>query len=322
MSPLAHGLLNVFGVLVVALSLAAGLIWLERRLLALWQDRYGPNRVGPFGLLQVLADMIKIFTKEDWIPPFADRPVFVIAPAVIAVTVLLSLAVVPVTPAIGVVSLNIGLLFFLAMSSLGVYGVVLAGWASDSKYSLLGGLRAAAQMLSYEVFMGLSLMGVVLIAGSFDLRAIVAAQDRLWFVIPQFVGFAVFLIAGVAETRRLPFDLPEAESELVAGFHSEYSGMKFGLFFVGEYLGIILISAMITTLFLGGWHGPWLPPIVWFLIKTFAFICFFILLRASLPRPRYDQLMAYGWKLLLPLSLLNLSVTAAVVIGIHQRRGH
>ena len=322
MSPLAHGLLNVFGVLVVALSLAAGLIWLERRLLALWQDRYGPNRVGPFGLLQVLADMIKIFTKEDWIPPFADRPVFVIAPAVIAVTVLLSLAVVPVTPAIGVVSLNIGLLFFLAMSSLGVYGVVLAGWASDSKYSLLGGLRAAAQMLSYEVFMGLSLMGVVLIAGSFDLRAIVAAQDRLWFVIPQFVGFAVFLIAGVAETRRLPFDLPEAESELVAGFHSEYSCMKFGLFFVGEYLGIILISAMITTLFLGGWHGPWLPPIVWFLIKTFAFICFFILLRASLPRPRYDQLMAYGWKLLLPLSLLNLSVTAAVVIGIHQRRGH
>jgi len=321
-SPLAHGLINVFGVLVVALSLAAGLIWLERRLLALWQDRYGPNRVGPFGLLQVLADMIKIFTKEDWIPPFADRPVFVMAPAVIAVTVLLSLAVVPVTPAIGVVSLNIGLLFFLAMSSLGVYGVVLAGWASDSKYSLLGGLRAAAQMLSYEVFMGLSLMGVVLIAGSFDLRAIVAAQNRLWFVIPQFVGFAVFLIAGVAETRRLPFDLPEAESELVAGFHSEYSGMKFGLFFVGEYLGVILISAMITTLFLGGWHGPWLPPIAWFLIKTFAFICFFILLRASLPRPRYDQLMAYGWKLLLPLSLLNLSVTAAVVIGIHQHRGH
>ena len=317
MSPVALGVVNVFGVLLVALTLAAGLIWVERRLLALWQDRYGPNRVGPFGLLQVLADMIKIFTKEDWTPPFADRPVFVIAPAVIMVTVLLALAVVPVTPAIGVVSLNIGLLFFLAMSSLGVYSVVLAGWASDSKYSLLGGLRAAAQLLSYEVFMGLSLMGVVLIAGSFDLRVIVAAQDRIWFVIPQFVGFVVFLIAGVAETRRLPFDLPEAESELVAGFHSEYSGLKFGLFFVGEYLGIILISAMITTLFLGGWHGPWLPPIVWFLLKTFAFICFFILLRASLPRPRYDQLMAYGWKVLLPLSLLNLAVTAAVVIAIH-----
>jgi NADH-quinone oxidoreductase subunit H len=320
MSPVALGVLNVFGVLIVALSLAAGLIWLERRLLALWQDRYGPNRVGPFGLFQVLADMIKIFTKEDWTPPFADRAVFVIAPAVIMVTVLLALAIVPVAPAIGVVSSNIGLLFFLAMSSLGVYGVVLAGWASDSKYSLLGSLRAAAQLLSYEVFMGLSLMGVVLIAGSFDLRAIVAAQERLWFVIPQFVGFIVFLTAGVAETRRLPFDLPEAESELVAGFHSEYSGMKFGMFFVAEYLGIILISAMITTLFLGGWHGPWLPPIVWFLLKTFAFICFFILLRASLPRPRYDQLMAYGWKVLLPLSLLNLSVTGAVVIAIRGGR--
>jgi NADH-quinone oxidoreductase subunit H len=320
MSPVALGVINVFGVLLVALTLAAGLIWLERRLLALWQDRYGPNRVGPFGLLQVLADMIKIFTKEDWIPPFADRQVFVIAPAVIMVTVLLALAIVPVTPAIGAVSLNIGVLFFLAMSSLGVYGVVLAGWASDSKYSLLGSLRAAAQLLSYEVFMGLSLMGVVLIAGSFDLRAIVAAQDRIWFVIPQFVGFVVFLIAGVAETRRLPFDLPEAESELVAGFHSEYSGMKFGMFFVAEYLGIILISAMITTLFLGGWHGPWLPPIVWFLLKTFAFICFFILLRASLPRPRYDQLMAYGWKVLLPLSLLNLAITAAVVIAMHGGR--
>jgi NADH-quinone oxidoreductase subunit H len=316
MSPIALGVLNVFGVLLVAVSLAAGLIWLERRLLALWQDRYGPNRVGPFGLLQVLADMIKIFTKEDWIPPFADRPVFVIAPPVIMVTVLLSIAIVPVTPAIGVVSLNVGLLFFLAMSSLGVYSVVLAGWASNSKYSQLGSLRAAAQMLSYEVFMGLSLMGVVLIAGSFDLRTIVAAQQRLWFIVPQFVGFVVFLIAGVAETRRLPFDLPEAESELVAGFHAEYSGMKFGMFFVGEYLGVILISAMITTLFFGGWHGPWLPPIVWFLIKTFAFISFFILLRASLPRPRYDQLMSYGWKLLLPVSLLNLAVTAAVVIAI------
>jgi NADH-quinone oxidoreductase subunit H len=315
LSPLAHSLLNVVGVLLVVLSIAAGLIWVERRLLALWQDRYGPNRVGPFGLLQVVADAIKLLTKEDWIPPFADRPVFVIAPAVIVVTVLLSFAVVPVTPGIGVINLNVGLLFFLAMSSLGVYSVVLGGWASDSKYALLGGLRAAAQMLSYEVFMGLSLMGVVLIAGSFDLRAIVEAQRHLWFCIPQGVGFVIFLVAGVAETRRLPFDLPEAESELVAGFHSEYSGMKFGMFFVGEYLGITLVSAMITTLFFGGWLGPWLPPLVWFLLKTFAFISFFILLRASLPRPRYDQLMAYGWKLLLPLSLLNLSVTAAVVIG-------
>ena len=321
MTPLALGLLNVFFVLLVSLTLAAGLIWVERRLLALWQDRYGPNRVGPLGLLQVLADAIKILTKQDWIPPFADRAVFVIAPGVIMVTVLLSLAVVPITPAIGVVDLNVGLLFFLAMSSLGVYSVVLAGWSSDSKYALLGALRAAAQMLSYEVFMGLSLMGVVLIAGSFDLRKIVDAQARLWFCIPQLVGFVVFLIAGIAETRRLPFDLPEAESELVAGFHTEYSGMKFGMFFVGEYLGVILISAMITTLFFGGWRGPLFPPIVWFLIKTFAFIAFFVLLRASLPRPRYDQLMAYGWKLLLPLSLLNLAVTAAVVIAIHHGGG-
>ena len=208
--------------------------------------------------------------------------------------------------------MNIGLLFFLAMSSLGVYSVVLAGWSSDNKYSLLGGLRAAAQMLSYEVFMGLSLMGVVLLAGSFDLSAIVEAQRQLWFVVPQFLGFVLFLIAGVAETRRLPFDLPEAESELVAGFHSEYSGMKFGMFFVGEYLGVILISSLIAILFFGGWLGPWLPPIVWFLLKMFFFICFFILLRASLPRPRFDQLMAWGWKVMLPLSLANLLVTGAI----------
>ena len=208
----------------MVLSLSAMLIWVERRLLALWQDRYGPNRVGPFGLLQVLADMIKIFTKEDWIPPFADKAVFVIAPMIVMVTVLLSFAVVPFAPGIIVADLNIALLFFLGMSSLGVYSIVLAGWASDSKYSLLGGMRAAAQMISYEVFMSLSLMGVVLLAGSFSLTAIVEAQKRLWFVVPQFLGFVLFLIAGVAEARRLPFDLPEAEAELVAGFHSEYSG--------------------------------------------------------------------------------------------------
>ena len=299
----------------MALTLAAGLIWLERRLLALWQDRYGPNRVGPFGLLQVLADMIKIFFKEDWIPPFADKAVFVLAPAVIVVTVLMSFAVLPIAPGIIVSDLNIGLLFVLAMSSLGVYSVVLAGWSSDNKYSLLVGLRAAAQMLSYEVFMGLSLMGVVLLAGSFDLSTIVEAQRHLWFVVPQFLGFILFLIAGVAETRRLPFDLPEAESELVAGFHSEYSGMKFGMFFVGEYLGVILISSLISILFFGGWLGPVLPPIACFLFKTFLFICFFILLRASLPRPRFDQLMSWGWKVMLPLSLANLLVTGAVALA-------
>ncbi len=316
MSETLRYLIIVAGVLAGVMSVAAGLIWLERRLLGLWQDRYGPNRVGPFGLLQVLADMIKILTKEDWIPPFADRPVFVIAPAIIIATVLMSFAIIPFTSTINVVDLNIGLLFFLAMSSLGVYSVALAGWASNSKYSLIGGLRASAQMLSYEVFMSLSLMGVVMMADSFSLRDIVNAQKDMWYFVPQFLGLAIFLMAGVAETHRLPFDLPEADSELVAGYHSEYSGMKFGMFFVGEYLGVTLISALIVTLFFGGWLGPVLPPIVWFILKTLVFIGGFILLRASLPRPRYDQLMAFGWKVLLPLALLNLVVTGGILLAV------
>jgi len=316
MSETLRSLLVVVGVLGGAMSIAAGLIWLERRLLGLWQDRYGPNRVGPFGLLQVLADMIKIFSKEDWVPPFADKPVFVLAPAVIIVAVLLSFAVIPITRDINVADLNVGLLFFLAMSSMGVYSVVLAGWSSNSKYSLLGGLRAAAQMLSYEVFMGLSFMGVVMLAGSFSLRDIVEAQSKLWFCIPQFLGLVIFIIAGLAETHRLPFDLPEAESELVAGYHSEYSGIKFGMFFVGEYLGVTLISALIVTLFFGGWNGPLLPPFVWFFVKLFLFIGGFVLMRASMPRPRYDQLMSFGWKLLLPLALLNLLVTGGILLAI------
>ncbi|MFN7995442.1 MAG: NADH-quinone oxidoreductase subunit NuoH [Bryobacteraceae bacterium] len=315
-----HPVVTIIGILIVALTIASGLIWLERRLLALWQDRYGPNRVGPFGLLQVLADMIKIFFKEDWTPPFADRAIFIAAPAIIVVTVLMSFAVLPIAPGIIVADLNVGLLFILAMSSLGVYSVVLAGWSSDNKYALLGAFRAGAQMLSYEVFMGLSLMGVVLLAGSFDLAAIVNAQRHLWFVIPQFLGFVLFVVAGLAETRRLPFDLPEAESELVAGFHSEYSSMKFGMFFVGEYLGITLISALIAVLFFGGWLGPVLPPVVWLLLKTFFFISFFILLRASLPRPRFDQLMNWGWKAMLPLSLANLLVTGAIVVAMSPGR--
>ncbi len=297
------------------LATAAGLIWLERRMLGLWQDRYGPNRAGPFGSLQVAADMIKIFSKEDWIPPFADKPVFVIAPAIIVVTTLLSFAIIPFAPGIDIVNLNIGLLFFLAMSSLSVYSVALAGWASDNKYSLLGGLRAAAQMLGYEVFMGLSLVGVVMLSGSFRLREIVEAQRKVWFVIPQFLGFVIFVIAGLAETRRIPFDLPEAENELVAGYHTEYSGMKFGMFFVGEYIGVTLISALIATLFFGGWLGPLLPPLLWMTIKTFFFICGFILVRASLPRLRYDQLLSFGWKLMLPLSLLNIVVTGAIILA-------
>ena len=309
-----YPLLSTLGIFFVALATAVGLVWFERRLLALLQDRYGPNRVGRFGLLQVVADGIKLFMKEDWIPPFADKPVFILAPAIVMLTALLSFAMLPVAPGIIVSDLNIGLLFVLALSSLGVYSVVLAGWSSNNKYALLGGMRAAAQMISYEVFMGLSLMGVVLLAGSFSLPAIVEAQRERWFVIPQFLGFVLFLIAGLAELRRTPFDLPEAESELVAGYHAEYSGMKFGMFFIGEYLGVTLISAMITVLFFGGWLGPVLPSIVWFVLKTSCFIAFFILLRASLPRPRFDQLMSWGWKIMLPLALANLLVTGALVL--------
>jgi len=315
MSDTVEHTLIVFGILVVLLSIAAGLIYIERRMLALWQERYGPNRTGPFGLFQVVADMIKIFFKEDWIPTFADKKVFVMAPAVLMITILLSFAIIPFAPKIMVMDLNIGVLFFLAMSSLGAYSAVLGGWSSNNKYSLLGGMRGAAQMISYEVFMGMSLMGVVVLAGSFNMTDIVLAQKKMWFVIPQFLGFIIFFIAGIAETHRLPFDIMEAESELIAGYHSEYSGLKFGVFFVGEYLGITLISALIATLFFGGWLGfSFLPPVVWFFLKTFVFIMIFILLRAALPRPRYDQLMSFGWKILLPLSLLNLLVTGAIVL--------
>ena len=308
-------LVLIVALLAVVMGIASGLIYVERRLLALWQDRYGPNRCGPAGLFQVIADMTKMFFKEDWVPPFADKPVFVIAPAIIMCTTLVSFAVIAFAPGLVVSDLNIGVLFFLGMSSLGVYSVALSGWSSNNKYALLGSMRAAAQMLSYEVFMGLSLMGVVIQAGSFNMTEIVEAQRGLWFCVPQCLGMVVFLIAGLAETHRLPFDLPEAENELVAGYHTEYSGMTFGLFFIGEYIGIVLVSALTTTLFLGGWMGPWLPGIVWFAIKTGALICLFILARAALPRPRSDQLMALGWKIMLPLVLANLLVTGAVVLA-------
>lgn len=307
--------LNIVSILVVVIVFAAMLIWVERRLLGFWQDRLGPNRVGPFGLLQVVADMIKIFTKEDWIPPFADRFGFVLAPTIIMIVILLSFSVVPFAPGVGIVDSNIGVLFVLAMASLGAYSVMLGGLSSDNKYALLGSLRAAAQMVSYEVFMGISLLGVVALTGSFDLREIVLAQEGGWFVVPQFIGFVIFLIAGVAESHRLPFDIPEAEQEICAGYHTEYSGMKFGMFFVGEYLGLVLISSLITVLFFGGWQGPLLPPLAWFFIKASCFIAFFILLRAAIPRPRYDQLMSYGWLFLLPLSLLNLLITGVVILS-------
>ncbi|MCS6304435.1 MAG: NADH-quinone oxidoreductase subunit NuoH [Nitrospira sp.] len=310
----SHTALTIGIILGGALMLAGLLIWVERRLLGIWQERYGPNRVGPGGCLQSLADMIKIFTKEDWIPPFADKAVFVITPAIVVITALMSFAVVPIAPSFVIADLNMGAMFFLAMSSLAAYSVIIGGWASNSKFAFLGSLRAIAQLLSYEVFMGLSLMGAVLLAGSFNLSDIVEAQRHQWFVIPQFLGFLGFFMAGLAEAHRTPFDMPEAEAELVAGYHSEYSGMKFGMFFVGEYLSVILLSAMTVILFFGGWHGPWLPPVMWFVLKMAFFIVLIILIRATWPRFRFDQLLSFGWKVVMPLALMNLLATGGVVL--------
>lgn len=318
-------------ILALLIPIAAMLVWVERRLIGIWQDRLGPNRVGPFGILQSLADLLKILGKDEFTPKFADKVIFIAAPVIAATTVLLSFVVVPFSDTIGISDLNIGVLFFLAMTSLAVYGVVLAGWASKNKYALLGSMRAAAQTISYEVFMGLSVMGVVLITGSFNLRDIVIAQQDGWFIQSQLIGFVVFLVAGIAESHRLPFDLPEAETELTAGFHTEYSGLKFALFFLGEYLGVTLISAMSVTLFFGGYLPPgflpseWanmIPSLVWFIGKVFVLIMFFILLRTSLPRPRFDQLLEFGWKVMLPLALFNLLLTAVlkltgIIGGVH-----
>jgi NADH-quinone oxidoreductase subunit H len=315
-------LLNIVFIMLIAILWAALLTWVERRMLGFWQERYGPNRVGPVGVLQVVADIIKLLTKEDFTPRFGDKVIFVLAPASLVIAVMMPFAILPIATDIGVSpDLNIGILFFLAMSSLTVYSAVLGGWASNNKYSLLGGLRGAAQMLSYEVFMGLALMGVVMITGTFNLNKIVAAQTNMWYALPQFFGFVVFVIAGLAETRRLPYDLPEGEQELVAGYHTEYSSMKFGLYFLGEYLGIILISALITTLYFGGWRGPLLPGWLWFMLKTIFFMLFFVLMRASLPRPRYDQLTAFGWKAMLPLALLNFVATGAIVLTVMPHGG-
>ncbi|GKX51015.1 NADH-quinone oxidoreductase subunit NuoH [Budvicia aquatica] len=301
-------------ILLVVVTCGALMSFGERRLLSLFQDRYGPNRVGPFGSLQIVADMIKMFFKEDWVPNFSDKMIFTLAPMIAFCSMLLAFAIVPVTPTWGVSDLNIGILFFFMLAGLAVYAVLFAGWSSNNKYALLGAMRASAQTLSYEVFLGLSLMGIVAVTGSFNMRDIVAAQADLWFVIPQFFGFCTFVIAGIAVCHRHPFDQPEAEQEIADGYHIEYSGMKFGLFFVGEYVGIVTISALIVTLFFGGWQGPFLPPILWFALKTGFFMMMFILVRASLPRPRYDQVMAFGWRVCLPLTLLNLLVTAAVIL--------
>lgn len=311
----------LFGVVICA----AFLSFVERRLLALWQDRYGPNRAGPFGLLQLPADMIKMFFKEDWTPPFVDKLTFWLAPAIAMSGLLLAFIVIPIVPGWVAADLNIGLLFFFAMAGLAVYAVMFAGWSSNNKYALLGGIRSTAQTVSYEVFMGLSLMGIVTVTGSFNLTDIVNAQKDCWFVFPQFLGFFTFAIAGVAVAHRSPFDLPEAEQELAAGFHTEYSGLKWGMFFVGEYVGVVLISALATVLFFGGWLPPfqwsgfdWIPPFFWFAAKTAFFIMLFILIRAALPRPRYDQIMDFGWRICLPITLVNLVGTAAVVLLLHN----
>lgn len=288
--------------------------FLERRLLALFQNRYGPNRVGWQGSLQVLADFLKILFKEDWIPPFSNRVIFVIAPVIAFVISLLSITIVPFTSRWMVVDIDIGILFFIMMSSLMVYSILLAGWASNNKYALIGAMRAAAQTLSYEIFLGLSLMGVVIKSGSFNLSNIVADQLYLWNIVPQFLGFVTFFIAGIALCHRHPFDQPESEQELADGYHIEYSGMKFTLFFVSEYIGVFVISSLIVTLFLGGWQGPYLLPCIWFFIKTFLFVILFILIRAALPRPRYDQVMLIGWKIILPVTLINVLGTSVAVL--------
>ena len=306
-------------VLVVILTLAAYLVFAERRILAWIQDRKGPNRVGPFGLLQPLADLIKLLTKEDFRPPAGDKWLFYLAPAMAAIPAIMTFAIVPFGAplklfgreiTLQVVDLNVGLLLFMALSSIAVYGVALGGWASNSKYALLGSIRGLAQLISYELSMGLSLVPVVMLARSFSLAEIVAAQADCWFIIYQPLAFLIFLISIIAECKRIPFDLPEAEGELVAGFHTEYSGMRFGLFFVGEYINIIVLGGLATTFFLGGWHGPFLPPLFWFTFKTLAVAFFFIWLRGTMPRLRYDQLMQLGWKVLTPLALLNILVTA------------
>ena len=318
MEDLILGILSILGLLVISLLHVAYLTYAERKIIARMQQRLGPNRVGPRGLLQPIADMLKLLTKEDIIPYGVDRSVFVLAPLISLVCAGSGLAFIPLWSGFVISNANVGLLFILALSSLSAYGVILAGWASNSRYAFLGGLRAGAQVISYEIAMGLSLLSVVLMTGSFKLGDIVRAQATLpWkaFIFPQIIGFVVFLISAVAECNRVPFDLPEAESELVAGYFVEYSGMRFALFYLAEYFGMLVMSALAVTCFLGGWIGPFsIPgfPFFWFLLKLYALLFLYIWIRATLPRYRYDQLMDLGWKLLIPLAILNLFLTAFI----------
>jgi NADH-quinone oxidoreductase subunit H len=311
-------LVKVLIFLNVMLGVVSYMIYAERKVAGHMQARTGPNRVGPLGLMQPIADILKLFFKEEFTPDGANKVIFHIAPMLAVIPALVVFSVIPysASPAARVTDINVGLLLFLAMSSVGVYAVTLGGWSSNNKYALLGGLRSSAQMISYELAMGLSTIGVLLLAGSLSLVQIVEAQSRIWFVVFQPVAFVIFMITALAETNRAPFDLPEAEAELVAGFHTEYSSMKWGLFFLGEYMNMIVICSIAVTLFLGGWNGPWLPDplkFVWFFLKLGALLFFFMWVRWTFPRLRYDQLMALGWKVLLPVSILNVLITAIVL---------
>ena len=298
----------------------------ERKIMGRMQLRYGPNRVGPFGLLQPIADLVKLIRKESFFPAAAIDVLYIFSPFLAAFTALCTFSVIPWGPGWEidgyqvngyVADLPIALILIFAIGSIGVYGFILGGWSSDSKYALLGSMRTCAQLVSYEVSLALSVLGVILMARSLSLVDIVAAQgNEVWYVIPQFVGFVVFLVAGTAETARAPFDLPEAEQELVAGYHTEYGGMRFGLFSMSEYINLITLSALCVTLFLGGWHGPWLPGPLWFIIKLFLLLVVIIWVRTTVPRLRYDQLMRFGWKVLLPVATLNAVITAILVVAI------
>jgi NADH-quinone oxidoreductase subunit H len=322
---LAYLLITVVEILVVftaVLLMVAYMTLMERKVLGHIQVRFGPNRVGPFGLLQPLADGIKLIFKEDIVVPHANKYIYIFAPTVIVITALMSFAVIPYGDRITlfgykidlvIADVNVGLLYLFAISSLGVYGVVMGGWASNNKYSLLGAIRSSAQMVSYELPLGLSVIGVILITGSLSTVKIVEAQSDMWFIVYQPLGFLIYLISAFAESSRTPFDLTECENELVAGYQTEYSSMKFGLYYLAEYAHMLVVSCLAVTLFFGGWHGPLLPPVLWFLIKVFFFVFLFIWVRATYPRLRYDQLMKLGWKVLFPLALLNILVTAAVL---------
>jgi NADH-quinone oxidoreductase subunit H len=321
-----------------AMVMTLVMIMLDRKVMARMQVRVGPNRTGPGGWLQSLADGIKLFFKEQITPTAVDRPLFILAPGISLITALVAISVVPVGPpihlfgrtiALQLVDLNVGILLYLAVSSLGVYGIVLAGWSSGSKYPLVGGVRASAQLISYEAAAGLSLVPVFLLAGTLTTSGIVAAQGGhfhgpwsfvpRWYAIPLFVPFVFYVISGVAETNRAPFDLVEAESELVGGFHTEYSGLRFALFFLAEYVNMVTVSSVAATVFLGGWHGPhpkWAAPVwgmAWYLVKTFAILFMFIWIRSTLPRLRYDQLMSLGWKFLIPVALVYVLGTGFVI---------